>query len=229
VSSRQKLYQNQIRDTPCVYGRPFEYQAERLVLATGRCMRVDLAHSVPPAWCGGRSNRASVRTLDHLGPHVHARFEPSRVRTLIYVCMHVPPWFESILSSNVSITCGARTHTSRNGGFLVNRGPPFRFPGMSPSARGLPPCPDVPGSARESRMAGRLRPLSPFWLSGSLGPIGEPTPCPARRGRAVGIRRWNAVLRPPSCACNGRGVSSSNLFAQNATWSQARVMPQEAK
>jgi hypothetical protein len=72
-------------------------------------------------------------------------------------------------------------------------------------------------------MAGRLRPLSPFWLSGSLGPIGEPTPCPARRGRAVGVRRWDAVLRPPSCACNGRGVSSSNLFAQNANWSQARV------
>jgi hypothetical protein len=41
-------------------------------------------------------------------------FEPSRVRTLIDVCMHVHPWFEPILSSNDSIMWGARTHPSRN-------------------------------------------------------------------------------------------------------------------
>jgi len=29
------------------------------------------------------------------------------------VCMHLHPWFEPILSSNVSITWGARTHLTR--------------------------------------------------------------------------------------------------------------------
>src|SRR6058998_1878730 len=37
--------------------------------------------------------------------------------------MHVHPWFEPIPISNISITWGARTHTSRNGGSLVS-GPP---------------------------------------------------------------------------------------------------------
>src|SRR5262245_99276 len=50
---------------------------------------------------------ASLRLLEQL------QFEPSRVRTLIHVCMHVHPWFEPSPSSNVSITWGARQSLPR--------------------------------------------------------------------------------------------------------------------
>ena len=59
---------------------------------------------------------AWVRTLEHVRPQ-------PQVRTFTCVCMHVHPWFEPTRSSNASITWGARTHTSRNGGPLVKSGP----------------------------------------------------------------------------------------------------------
>src|SRR2546425_8423886 len=47
------------------------------------------------------------------GPPRIPWFELGRVRTLIYVCMHVHPWFEPLLSSNVWITWGASHHQPR--------------------------------------------------------------------------------------------------------------------
>src|SRR5437867_10497357 len=49
-------------------------------------------------------------------PPGDATFEPSRVRTFTYVCMHLHPWFEPTSSSNISITWGARPHPCRDGG-----------------------------------------------------------------------------------------------------------------
>ena len=51
--------------------------------------------------------------------------------------MHTHPWFEPFLSSNVSIMWGARPHTSRNDGSLVNRGPPPGPPPMFQAVREL--------------------------------------------------------------------------------------------
>src|SRR5467141_333445 len=49
----------------------------------------------------GGSNLPSSNFDQRVPPHA-PWFEPSRVRTLIYVCMHMHPWFESPRSSNVS-------------------------------------------------------------------------------------------------------------------------------
>ena len=51
------------------------------------------------------------------------RFEPSRVRTLLYVCMHPHPWFEPTESSNISIMWGARLPKPRVLGVDNLRGP----------------------------------------------------------------------------------------------------------
>ncbi len=80
------------------------------------------------------------------------------------------PWFEPILSTNVSITCGARHHTSRKGGPLVNSGPPFRFSRVSPGVHGLGRLNGSPVPAPESRITSAARsrisrpaPESRFW------------------------------------------------------------------
>ena len=114
-----------------------------------------------------------VRTFRSRGTSRARWFEPPPVRTLIYVCMHVHPWFESLRSSNVSITWGARPHTSRNGGSGVNRGPPLRFPRMSPGVRRLAPLVGPVGLSREGAPAPPSAHPPSFRLSGSLGACGE--------------------------------------------------------
>jgi hypothetical protein len=67
---------------------------------------------------GPTRSEVKVKPSSNVYLRVHSPtpwFEPSRVRTLIYACMHVHPWFESLRSTNVSITWGARTHSSRTG------------------------------------------------------------------------------------------------------------------
>ena len=119
---------------------------------------------------GGRSRREWRRRFVHAagGPSTTSSFLGSRVRTLIYVCMHPHPWFEPILSSNVSITWGARTHTSRNGGPLVNSGPLPRPPTMFPGVRELARATGLAGRFRESDAGptrGGLKTLPALWLS----------------------------------------------------------------
>src|SRR5881296_2345729 len=62
--------------------------------------------------------------------------------------MHLHPWFESPLSSNVSIMWGARAHPSQNGGPLVNSCPPLRFPWIPPGVGGSARPNSVPRSGR---------------------------------------------------------------------------------
>ena len=96
--------------------------------------------------------------------------------------------FEPLLSSNVSITWGARTHTFRDGGPLVESGPRLPFPRMAPGVRGLV---RLSGSAnlswescvgaafrlsraRKTRRAGMWPPWTPPVMS-------EEVPCDARQ------------------------------------------------
>ena len=69
---------------------------------------------------GATAGQCSSNLLEHVHPD-DQRFEPSRVRRLIDVCVDVHPWFEPSLSSNVSIAWGDRTHTSRNAWSFVKQ------------------------------------------------------------------------------------------------------------
>jgi len=69
-----------------------------------------------PIICPPGRSLTRTEASSNVDPRGHSRtprFEPSRVRTFTHVCMHLHPWFEPILSSNGSITWGAKHHRAR--------------------------------------------------------------------------------------------------------------------
>ena len=80
----------------------------------------------PGVFSPGRRSRSRTRSSSNFLVRGHSPapwFEPSRARTLTYVCMHAHPWFEPTRSSNVSITWGSSRHISRKSGPRVDSGP----------------------------------------------------------------------------------------------------------